>query len=130
MVRCPFQAGKGRAAAPARADGHVRSRHGASNLMTEATKGKRIHLGRSPLAVTPLGVGCWAWGDQRFWRYGEDLGPRDVVDAFDACLHAGLDFYDTAEAYGAGKSEQFVGSLARRSGRELVIAKKYAPTAG
>src|SRR6185369_3373606 len=98
--------------------------------MTEATKGKHIHLGRSPLAVTPLGVGCWAWGDQRFWRYGEDLGPRDVVDAFDTCLQAGLDFYDTAEAYGAGKSEQFVGSLARRSGRELVIATKYAPIAG
>jgi aryl-alcohol dehydrogenase-like predicted oxidoreductase len=98
--------------------------------MTEATKGNRIQLGRSPLAVTPLGVGCWAWGDRRFWRYGEDLGPRDIVDAFDACLHAGLDFYDTAEAYGAGKSEQFIGSLTRRSGRELVIATKYAPIAG
>lgn len=90
----------------------------------------RVRLGHSPLEVVPLGVGCWAWGDQRFWRYGEDLGPRDVVDAFDACLQAGLDFFDTAEAYGAGKSEQFVGSLARRSGRELVITTKYAPIEG
>lgn len=92
--------------------------------------GTRICLGHSPLAVVPLGVGCWAWGDKRFWRFGEDLAASDVVDAFDACLQAGLDFYDTAEAYGAGKSEQFVGSLARRSGRELVIATKYAPIAG
>lgn len=53
-----------------------------------------------------------------------------MVDAFDACIAAGLDFYDTAEAYGAGKSEQFVGALARRSGRELVVATKYAPIAG
>jgi aryl-alcohol dehydrogenase-like predicted oxidoreductase len=91
---------------------------------------RRVRLGQTSLEVVPLGVGCWAWGDQRFWRYGEDLGPRDVVDAFDACLQAGLDFFDTAEAYGAGKSEQFVGSLVRRSGRELVVATKYAPIAG
>jgi aryl-alcohol dehydrogenase-like predicted oxidoreductase len=90
----------------------------------------RVRLGTSPLEVTPLGVGCWAWGDRRFWRYGEDLGPHDVVDAFDACLAAGLDFYDTAEAYGAGKSERFVGWLVRRSDRELVVATKYAPVAG
>jgi aryl-alcohol dehydrogenase-like predicted oxidoreductase len=90
----------------------------------------RVRLGRSPLEVVPLGVGCWAWGDQRFWRYGEDHGPRDVVAAFDACLAAGLDLFDTAEAYGWGKSEQIVGSLARRAGRPVVVATKYAPLAG
>jgi aryl-alcohol dehydrogenase-like predicted oxidoreductase len=90
----------------------------------------RVQLGRSPLAVVPLGVGCWAWGDQEYWRYGEDHGPRDVVDAFDASSEAGLDLYDTAEAYGWGKSEQILGSLARRSARPVVIATKYAPLAG
>src|SRR5262245_55434760 len=90
----------------------------------------RVQLGRSPLQIVPLGVGCWAWGDARFWRYGEDHGPGDVVDAFDAYLKAGLDFFDTAEAYGAGKGEQFLGSLVRRSGRELVVATKYAPLRG
>ena len=42
----------------------------------------RVRLGQSPLEVAPLGVGCWAWGDRRYWRYEEDLSPRDVVDAF------------------------------------------------
>ena len=90
----------------------------------------RIRLGSSPLEVVPLGVGCWAWGDQRYWRYGEDHGPRDVVAAFDACLDAGLELFDTAEAYGWGKSEQILGSLVRRAGRRLVVATKYAPLAG
>jgi aryl-alcohol dehydrogenase-like predicted oxidoreductase len=90
----------------------------------------RVQLGRSALEVAPLGVGCWAWGDQHYWRYGEDHGPRDVVTAFDACVEAGLDLFDTAEAYGWGKGEQILGSLARRSGRPLVIATKYAPLAG
>jgi aryl-alcohol dehydrogenase-like predicted oxidoreductase len=90
----------------------------------------RVRLGRSPLEVVPLGVGCWAWGDQEYWRYGVDHGPREVVAAFDACLEAGLDFFDTAEAYGWGKSEQIVGALARKCGRTLVLATKYAPLAG
>ena len=76
-----------------------------------------------------LGVGCWAWGDKRYWHYDEDHGPRDVVDAFDACLTAGLDLFDTAEAYGAGRGEKLLGWLARKSGRDLVVATKYAPIA-
>ncbi len=80
--------------------------------------------------IRPLGVGCWAWGDRRFWRYEEDHGARDVVSAFEACLEAGLDLFDTAEAYGWGKGEQILGALARRSGCPLVIATKYAPLVG
>lgn len=90
----------------------------------------RIQLGQSPLEVSRLGVGCWAWGDRRYWRYEEEHGLREVVGAFGACLDAGLDLFDTAEAYGWGKGEKLLGSLARRSGRQLVIASKYAPLAG
>ena len=80
----------------------------------------RVRLGQSPVEVTQLGVGCWAWGDRRYWRYEEDHGPRDVVDAFDACLEAGLDFFDTAETYGLGRGEKLLGWLARRSWRPFV----------
>ena len=90
----------------------------------------RVRLGQSPIEVSPLGVGCWAWGDREYWLYERDLGPRDVVDAFDASLSAGLDLFDTAEVYGWGKSEQLVGALARRSPRPVVVATKYAPLAG
>lgn len=91
---------------------------------------QRARLGQSPVEINPLGVGCWAWGDNEYWRYGEDHGPRDVVAAFDACLDAGLDFFDTAEAYAWGKGEQILGALARKSGRSVVIATKYAPLQG
>lgn len=89
-----------------------------------------VPLGRSPVVVAPLGVGCWAWGDREFWRYEQAHGPADVVAAFDAALAAGLTLFDTAESYGWGKSEQLLGALVRRSGRPLVVATKYAPLAG
>lgn len=90
----------------------------------------RVRLGESPLEVAALGVGCWAWGDRPYWRYEEDHGPRDIVDAFDACVEAGLDLFDTAEAYGWGKSEKLLGALVRRRGRAVVVATKYAPLSG
>jgi aryl-alcohol dehydrogenase-like predicted oxidoreductase len=89
-----------------------------------------VRLGESRLEVTPLGVGCWAWGDRRYWRYEEDHGPHDVVAAFSGAVKAGLDLFDTAEAYGWGKSEQLLGALVRRSPGPLVVATKYAPLAG
>src|SRR5262249_48933948 len=95
-----------------------------------ATMPRRVRLGASAVEVAPLGVGCWAWGDRRYWRYEEDHGAREVVAAFSASIAAGLDLFDTAEAYGWGKSEQLVGALVRRAGRPLVVATKYAPLAG
>jgi len=80
--------------------------------------------------VVPIGVGCWAWGDEEYWRYGQDHGPADVVAAFDAAVGAGLDFFDTAEAYAWGKGEQILGALVRKSERAAVVATKYAPLAG
>ena len=51
----------------------------------------RVRLGHSPVEIVPLAVGCWAWGDKRYWRYEEDFGPREVVEAFSAALEVGLD---------------------------------------
>jgi len=92
--------------------------------------GLRVRLGESPLEVAPLGVGCWAWGDRSYWQYEEDNGAREVMDAFRVCVEAGLDLFDTAEAYGWGKGEKLLGALVRRSPRPVVVATKYAPLAG
>lgn len=91
---------------------------------------QRVRLGQSPVEVVPLGVGCWAWGDKRYWRYEQDLGPDDVVAGFTAARDAGLDFFDTAEAYGAGKSEQLLGWMVRQAAAPVVVATKYAPLRG
>lgn len=90
----------------------------------------RVRLGRSPVDVAPLGVGCWAWGDKRYWRYEQAYGPRDVIAAFEASVAAGCDLFDTAEVYGWGKSERIIGALVQRTGANAVIATKYAPLRG
>jgi aryl-alcohol dehydrogenase-like predicted oxidoreductase len=86
----------------------------------------KVAIGRSPLRVAPIGVGAWAWGERKFWGYEQGYGPREVVDAFGESVEAGLDFFDTAEVYGHGESEKILGFMARKLGRPLILASKFA----
>lgn len=89
-----------------------------------------VAIGPSTLRVPSLGAGAWAWGDVRYWGYGERHSSRDVVDAFMASVDAGVALFDTAEVYGHGDSERVLGWLARRSGAPVVLATKFAPLRG
>lgn len=83
-------------------------------------------LGASGLVVPALGVGIWSWGDKNIWGYGGAYGHDDVLQAYHACLEAGLNFFDTAEMYGSGASERLLGECRRAEGQP-VIASKFAP---
>ncbi|MGC1305659.1 MAG: aldo/keto reductase [Phormidesmis sp.] len=91
-----------------------------SNLQT-------VTLGPKGPEVPALGLGTWAWGDSLFWQYGGAYGADDIRAAFDASLAAGVNFLDTAEVYGLGKSEELIGECMRKGNRDAIIATKYMP---
>ena len=78
-----------------------------------------VTLGATGLEVTPLAYGTW--------QFGGDWGPVDERAATTAIGHArslGINFFDTAQAYGFGRSERLLGrALAgeMRSARESVV---------
>lgn len=78
-----------------------------------------VTLGATGLEVTPLAYGTW--------QFGGDWGPVDERAATTAIQHArslGINFFDTAQAYGFGRSERLLGrALAgeMRSARESVV---------
>lgn len=78
-------------------------------------------------AVTPLCIGTWAWGDKLFWNYGNNYGEQELQAAFTAALEAGITFFDTAEIYGFGKSEEFLGQFMRQTNQQVQIATKFGP---
>lgn len=92
--------------------------------MTELQK---IKLGTTGIMVAPMGTGTWSWGDGLFWQYGKGYGEQDIHAAFDASVRAGIDFFDTAEVYGFGKSEKFLGQFARADSTEIQVATKFLP---
>jgi aryl-alcohol dehydrogenase-like predicted oxidoreductase len=79
-------------------------------------------VGGAGPAVSVVGVGCNTFGRQL-----DERGARAVVDA---ALDAGITLFDTAESYGGGASEEFLGrALAGRRDR-AVIATKFGWSRG
>lgn len=87
-----------------------------------------VVLGTTDITISALGIGTWAWGDKWFWGYGGGTyTDEDLRAAFATAIAHGVNFFDTAEAYGRGRSETLLGEFARAAGRPVVIATKCFP---
>src|SRR5690554_1702381 len=68
------------------------------------------------LKVSVVGLGC-----NNFGRRLDQEGTGKVVDA---AIDSGINFFDTADIYGVGQSEEFLGkALGKRRGQVLVASK-------
>jgi aryl-alcohol dehydrogenase-like predicted oxidoreductase len=79
-------------------------------------------FGRTGWQVSEIGCGMWGMAD---WSGSDD---RETDDALDAAVELGCNFFDTAWAYGRGKSERILARLLKRHpGKKLFIATKIPP---
>ena len=91
-------------------------------------------LAGSDVAIPPLGVGTWAWGDKGTWGmggYDQALTESSIREAWDASIEAGVVLFDTAEVYGSGESERIIGRLLAADPEvrsRVVIASKFMPS--
>ena len=76
-------------------------------------------FGRTGMKVSPLCLGCW--------NFGERTTPEDSYAIVDRALDAGLNFLDTANVYGRGRSEEITGEALKRNGSRsrIVLATKF-----
>jgi aryl-alcohol dehydrogenase-like predicted oxidoreductase len=89
-------------------------------------------LGRSSIGVSDIGFGCWAIGGS-FTMDGKPDGWGDADDdeslaALRRALELGITFFDTADVYGAGHSEEVLGRALAGHRDEVVIATKFGYT--
>jgi aryl-alcohol dehydrogenase-like predicted oxidoreductase len=90
-------------------------------------------LGRSGIDVSAVGLGCWAIGGPLWYQSGEkrialsygQVNDKDSIRAIHRALDVGLNFFDTADAYGAGHSERILGKALKGSRDDVVIATKF-----
>jgi aryl-alcohol dehydrogenase-like predicted oxidoreductase len=88
---------------------------------------EHIILGATGIAISPLGFGTWQWGDRMLWGYGKGYSDADLEAGFREALQAGINFFDTAEVYGQGRSETLLGQFIRAAGQPVVVASKFMP---
>jgi aryl-alcohol dehydrogenase-like predicted oxidoreductase len=83
-------------------------------------------LGRTDLNVSVICQGTWSVATKDVFWDGQDRG--DSLAAIRAGLDAGVNFFDTAPAYGNGESEEILGEALGSRRREVVVATKVPPT--
>jgi aryl-alcohol dehydrogenase-like predicted oxidoreductase len=84
----------------------------------------RRTLGRTGLSVSEIGFGGWAIGGNAF---GNSYGPTDDAESQRAIRRAfelGCNFFDTADVYGHGHSEEIVGAALQDVRDQVIIATK------
>ncbi|HYY91946.1 MAG TPA: aldo/keto reductase [Candidatus Dormibacteraeota bacterium] len=81
-------------------------------------------LGKTDLKVSEVGFGAWAIGGNAF---GNSYGPTDdktSIDSVRKALDLGCNFFDTADAYGHGHSEELLGQALKDKRTDVIIATK------
>ena len=82
-------------------------------------------FGNTGWNVSVVGMGCWALGGQ--WG---DIGEEQAVATVHAALDAGINLFDTADAYGPRRSEEFLGKALEGRRSEAFIATKVGNIGG
>jgi aryl-alcohol dehydrogenase-like predicted oxidoreductase len=80
-------------------------------------------LGRTGIDVSEIGYGAWGIGGIQ-WTGGDD---EEAKRALNLAIDHGLNFIDTALAYGDGHSERLVGEVVRSRSERIYIATKIPP---
>lgn len=91
---------------------------------------ERRKLGASELVVSPIGLGCWQFSNAKlgdFWGSIEFDTEKEIVGK---SIELGVNWFDTAEAYGGGNSERALAASLAAAGKkpgEVVVATKWMP---
>jgi len=89
-------------------------------------------LGKSNIAITPIGLGCWQFSEGKgfagkYWGAVED---QTMIDIVKTSLEGGINWFDTAEAYGWGRSEAALSRALKtldKADGDVIIATKWMP---
>ncbi|KAK5378903.1 hypothetical protein LTR20_010405 [Exophiala xenobiotica] len=87
---------------------------------------KYVQLGATGLRIAPIGVGCMSYGNPE-GRFKWAIPEEEALPILDHCYRSGLNFYDTANAYSNGDSEEILGKAIKKYNwrrENIVIATK------
>jgi len=102
-----------------------------SNSQVSATLPfERRRLGRSEITIPRVALGCGNFGGvgSAPGLFGQGLTQDEAFELMDVAWEHGIDHFDTADAYGGGRSELMIGAWMRSRGvRPLLTTKTYNP---
>ena len=79
-----------------------------------------VRLGRTGMKVSRICLGCWGFGNQSEWMIEIDKAKPIIERALDL----GLNFFDTANTYSKGRSEEILGEVLEIHRPDVILASK------
>ena len=87
-------------------------------------------LGRTGLYVSELCFGAMTFGGEGFWKVVGSQGQAEADKLVSRSLEAGINFFDTADVYSNGVSEQLLGKALGARRKDIVLATKVRGRTG
>jgi aryl-alcohol dehydrogenase-like predicted oxidoreductase len=81
---------------------------------------KNRKLGKNGPVIGDVGLGCWQFGGD----FGE-LSEDTAMSIMTAALETGVNFFDTADVYGAGRSEELIGRFLKTTSNPVTVVTKF-----
>ncbi|PXX55105.1 aryl-alcohol dehydrogenase-like predicted oxidoreductase [Hungatella effluvii] len=87
-----------------------------------------VKMGKTGLDVSRICLGCMSFGDSSRWIHSWTLGEEESRKIIKKALDLGINFFDTANVYGMGTSEEYLGRALKDYARreDVVIATKVS----
>ena len=70
--------------------------------------------------VSEIGLGCWQLG----WGWGEVISNNNAKEILKKTLDKGINFFDTSDTYGDGRSEKFLSEMIKSTSERLYVSTK------
>ena len=81
---------------------------------------KRI-LGKNGFEVSEVGLGTWQIGAD----WGQNFSEEKAFNILTTAVENGVTFFDTADVYGNGQSEKFIGEFLKQTNQDIKVATKF-----
>lgn len=72
-----------------------------------------------------IGLGTWQLGAD----WGKKFSKEEAFGIMQTAVECGVNFFDTADVYGNGQSERFIGDFIRETGHDIFVATKFGRSA-
>ncbi len=81
-------------------------------------------LGKTGVKVSELCFGTMTFGGRSFFKHIGGLGQTEATKLVDMSLYAGINFFDTADVYSEGLSEELLGKALGKRRKDIILATK------
>jgi len=85
---------------------------------------KMRFLGKTVVKVSELCFGTMTFGGRSFFKHVGQLGQKEATTLVDMSLEAGINFFDTADVYSQGLSEEMLGKALGKRRKGIILATK------